>query len=180
MIKLSILICHLNERKPLLDRLMAVLQPQIDAANGEVEALVEADDGQLSTGAKRNILLERAQGILVAHVDDDDKTSDDYCARIIGALDSNPDIDCVGIEGLLWRDTWSKKFIHSLQFSDWFETPLYWARTPNHLNPIRRELALQAKFPRITSGEDREFSKRILPLLKSEVHIEKILYHYYP
>jgi hypothetical protein len=51
-------------------------------------------------------------------------------------------------------------------------------RTPNHISPVRRELALQAGFPDVTYAEDREYSKRLLPLCKNEAKIKGSIYHY--
>lgn len=178
--KLSILICHLNSRKKLLERLMAVLQPQVDAANGEVEVLVEADDGKISTGAKRNILLDRARGEFVCCHDDDDLPSPEYVPKILSAIDSNPSVDCIGMEGLIYQNGTPKKFIHSLQHRSWSETKQAYLRNPNHLNPVRRALALIVRFPEITVGEDFNFSMRLLPLLKTETYISGPIYHYYP
>jgi hypothetical protein len=51
-------------------------------------------------------------------------------------------------------------------------------RRANHLTPVKRELALKAMFPNISNGEDREYSKKLNPFLKSEVTIEEKIYHY--
>ncbi len=178
--KLSILICHLNSRKALLERLMAELQPQVDAFSGQVEVVVEADDGGISTGTKRNNLLDRAQAKFIAFFDDDDLPSPDYCSKIIGAIDSTPDADCVKFEGLIYNNTPPRTFIHSLKYRTWFEEGGVYFRPPNHLSPVLRELALKTRFPSLTIGEDRDYSMRLLPLLKVEAPTEGVLYHYYP
>lgn len=66
---LSILICSLHSRSHLLAELKAILQPQL---TGDVELLIEIDNKEISTGAKRNILLNRAQGKYIVFIDDDD------------------------------------------------------------------------------------------------------------
>ena len=73
--KLSILICSLASRADKLQRLMNVLQPQI---NDSVELLVKTDNGEMPIGKKRNLLLEEASGAYIAFVDDDDLVSEDY------------------------------------------------------------------------------------------------------
>ncbi len=175
--KLSILICHLEDRKPLLDRLMACLNPQI---NPDVEVLVETDSGALTTGAKRNILLDKALGDFISFVDDDDLLSPRYVSQILTAIDKNPDV--VGMEGLLIRASLTpRKFIHSIRYKSWFEEKGIYYRPPNHLNPVRRALALQTKFPDKKIGEDRDYSMRLMPLLKTEVMVDsEPLYFYYP
>ncbi len=196
----SILICHINERqeklKKLYQRLVSqCLQsgdfvPDYDSmfnaflhtegssfSDIGVEILVDADDKQLSTGEKRNNLLARATGRWCAFVDDDDMVSHDYVKNILVALNSEPDV--VGIEGLLfYRGNPGKLFVHSLAVKSWFEKDSVYYRNPNHLNPIKRELAIKAGFPDATMGEDHEFSKKILPLLKSEVFLLGPVYHY--
>ncbi len=177
-LKLSILICHLTKRKPLLDRLMACLQPQLTP---EVEVLVEEDQGQSSIGSKRNKLLERATGSWVCYIDDDDGINPNYVAIILKALESNP--DCVSLNGLIYQEIGQppRPFVHSLKYSEWFESGPKFYRNPHHLCPVRRELALKAGFPDISSEEDRRYSERLLPLLKTEVEIPEdvVLYHYY-
>jgi hypothetical protein len=59
--KLSILITHLPERDALLQRLMAVLQPQVDRFTN-VEVLIDSTGRHMPTGTKRNNLIARAQG----------------------------------------------------------------------------------------------------------------------
>jgi hypothetical protein len=57
-------------------------------------------------------------------------------------------------------------------------TVLY-KRTPNHLNPIKREIATSVPFPEINHGEDWAFMVNVFPMLKSEVFVDEYLYHYY-
>ena len=61
---------------------------------------------------------------------------------------------------------------------EWHQSGGIYYRTPNHISPVKRELALQAGFPEIAFGEDHEYSKRLLPLLKTETIIKENLYHY--
>jgi hypothetical protein len=51
-------------------------------------------------------------------------------------------------------------------------------RRANHLSPVKRELALQAMFPDQSNAEDKEYSGRLNPFLKTEVKIDKSIYHY--
>jgi len=173
---LSILICSLDRRKHLLDRLVECLRPQLSEA---IEVLVETDDGLMTIGEKRNLLVSRSSGRWVCFVDDDDLVSDDYCPSILKALESEP--DCVGFIGRITVDgnerVW-KHFHHSIRNTSWFEKNGHFFRCPNHLNPIRRELVVQVPFPHRSFGEDHDFSLRIYPLLKSEVFIDKVLYRY--
>jgi hypothetical protein len=186
-VKLSILICHLAGRGPQLARLRAVLDPQVCDA---VEILVETDNGEMPVGKKRNILLDRAQGDYICFIDDDDMVPDYYVAEILAAIVPDKDgntPDVVGIVGHYFHgDRPPQKFVHSVRYSDWhIERSGQMNRTPNHLNPLRRSLALKAGFPEIDHGEDFEYSQRVSKLLnedpefsKTEVFIDKVMYEY--
>lgn len=172
--KLSLLICSLTKRDRMLRRLMDRIRPQLTP---EVEILVETDRGERSIGAKRNALLERAKGEYVAFIDDDDLVSRDYVIRILNAIQTQP--DCVGLEGVITTNGRSpKKFIHSLQYREWFERDGVYYRNPNHLNAIKRELALKTKFAEVNHGEDSDYSRRVLEHLKTEVHLPGPIYFY--
>jgi glycosyltransferase involved in cell wall biosynthesis len=177
---LSILICSLPERKESLDRLLKILDCQIRNCKSEVEYLVDCTPrGIVTTGTKRNHLLEKAHGRYVAYIDDDDIVSLDYVKRILAATDGDP--DCVGMVGILSRQfkpDWT--FRHSITVSRWCkdkENRIYY-RTPNHLNPIKKMLADIVGFKDITISEDRDYSDRIKPLLKTETFIESPIYFY--
>lgn len=79
--ELSILVCSLRSRRPTLHQLLAALRRS--AAGLPVEVLVEVDDGEAPSGAKRNRLTAAARGRYLAFVDDDDLVSDDYCPRLL-------------------------------------------------------------------------------------------------
>ena len=175
--KLSILICHLYSRAKEFERLRDVIVLQL---TNDVEILVESDNGELSTGAKRNKLLKRSIGKYVAFIDDDDLVSEDYVSKILKAIESDP--DCCSLQGEITMTQNKKRikriFKHSLQYDHWFEKDKIYYRCPNHLNAIKKELALQIKFPDKDTGEDRDFSTRIFPLLKTEEHIDGTIYFY--
>lgn len=176
MTRFSILICSLNERQSQLVNLLQDLNKQ---KTDEVEILVNTDDRQKTTGTKRNELLLQAKGDYTAFVDDDDKVVEDYIPRILKAISSNP--DCVGMEGLITfvSKGITRKFIHSIRYKTWFEKDNIYYRCPNHLNPVKRELALKVGFPEITVGEDHEYSKNLLPLLATEEYLENPIYFYF-
>jgi len=171
--KLSILICTIAGREASLSRLLKILEGQ---TNEQIEILIEKDKRRLTVGAKRNILLKRAQGQYVCFIDDDDTVSEDYVSQILEALKTNPDV--VGIKGRITRRKETNLFIHSMQYKTWFKRRDIYYRCPNHLNPVKRTLALRIGFPNKNTGEDMDYSQRLLPLLKREFRIEKIIYFY--
>ena len=170
---LSILVCSIQVRKKQLARLLNILSPQITE---KVEILVETDDEQMTIGTKRNKLLHRAQGDYVAFVDDDDVVSSDYINKILKAMSTLP--DCCSLTGEIVHHGRKNAFIHSIEYDRWYEKDGVYYRHPNHLNAIKRELTLQIGFPEKNHGEDHDFSKQILPLLKTEARIDGIIYYY--
>jgi len=172
--KFSVLICTLEDRKHLLDRLMKVLQPQL---TDDVEILVKSDNAEMPIGRKRNMLLDEANGQYVAFVDDDDLVSTDYIRKVLAGIVGAP--DCCGLQGIItFQGKSPRTFIHSLKYKEWFEKNHVYYRCPNHLNPVKKELAMQVKFPESNFGEDKDYSTRLFPLLKNEYYIPGVIYHY--
>lgn len=174
--KLSILTATLHGRSEIFKNLARVLRAQ---SNSDVEMLANCDNGEKSIGQKRNELLESSKGEYVVFIDDDDMVSPFYVFGILQAIQSKP--DCCGLEGIITqRNIGPKKFVHSLKYNDWFEKDDVYYRCPNHLNPIKREIALDAKFPDKSWQEDKDFSERLKGKLKTEVYISGPIYYYYP
>lgn len=175
--KLSILIPSLNERQDKLVHLKEELDRQIGKRN--VQVLSVSDNRQMSIGQKRNMLLTQSTGEYVSFVDDDDTVSIDYIDKTLNALIKNP--DCSSLTGqVVFSDGYSRPFIHSLRYDRWIDDhkgKVYY-RPPNHLNAVRRSIAVAVGFPSINSGEDRVFSMGIRQHLKTEEWIDGIIYNY--
>jgi GT2 family glycosyltransferase len=155
------------------------LDRQIGKTGASVEVLSMADDRQMSIGQKRNMLLTQSVGEYVAFVDDDDMVSPDYVEKVLKALSRNP--DCSSLTGqIVFSDGYSRPFVHSLRYDRWIDdhqNKVYY-RPPNHLNAVRRSIAVQVGFPSWNSGEDRVFSMGIKPFLKKEEWIDGVIYNY--
>jgi len=176
---LSVMIATLSDRKDLLSRLMGVLSPQCDPA--KVEVLFLEDDGKMPLGQKRQILLERAAGDYVCVVDDDDLVSTDYVTQIIGALSKTPDATHCSLRGVLRSDGKEDvPFEHSSRYKTWEEVEGMYIRSPNHLNPVRRDLALQVGFKSEAWAEDFTYSMRLVAAgtLVKEAWIDPVIYYY--
>lgn len=174
-IKLSLLIATMPSRKTKFNRLINKIDG-LSPINGTVEVLWD-DSMEYNIGIKRNKLLERACGQMVVYIDDDDDISNDYIKKILKATETDP--DCIGISGTITTNGKNKKQWHiSKDFGSWYERHCIYFRTPNHISPVKRTIALQVKFPEISYGEDAEYSKRILPLLNTEVVITGNIYKY--
>jgi hypothetical protein len=182
---LSILICTVLSRKEKCDAILRMLYAQRNylVDPGQVQILVESDDGTLTVGAKRNKLLDAAQGEYLCFCDDDDRIFADYLERILKALETKPDV--VGIT-IFWTDdiyTRPRLLIRSLEYGT-----VHWMPNvqegvgcgrPAHLNPIRSDIAKTVRFnEELASGEDADWSARMLGKLKTCVFIEEPIYHY--
>lgn len=139
------------------------------------------DEGQMTIGEKRQLLLEQADGDYVAFIDDDDEVTDQYIPRIIAACWNKPDV--VGFKG--WMTTnGAKKELWEISKSNPYKTchqgPFRYLRFNNHLSPVKREIALKIGYKFMTHGEDYDYACRLQQsgLIRSEFFIDEFLYHY--
>jgi glycosyltransferase involved in cell wall biosynthesis len=164
--KLEILIATMPVRAKLLRRLLNVLEPQL--ARWPSAACV-TDAGAGTIGEKRQRMMEAATGEYIVFIDDDDLIAPDYLDRIMPLLERGPDV--VGItmhmkmDGRDWQP--DPIFRHTLKNKD----NVQWAgndRTPHHLCPLRRTVALQTRFLSRSFGEDYDYALGLLPHLQTE------------
>lgn len=180
MILLSILICHLPERKVFYDNLRAILDPQITKHQFEVEVLTDSSDKhKKSIGKKRNDLMQLAEGKYLCFIDDDDEISDDYLDVILQGCVR--DVDAIELKGIITEDGLNPKlFIHSMRYDHWFEKDNIYYRNNNHLSPVRSSIAKKMTFPEVNMSEDHEYSRQLQAsgLIKTEWPVEKPYYFY--
>ena len=74
------------------------LRRQINGSE-EVEILTHVDGGEISTGNKRNALVNIARGTYVVHVDDDAEVASDYVSSILEA--AKQDSDAIVLNGIM-------------------------------------------------------------------------------
>jgi glycosyltransferase involved in cell wall biosynthesis len=171
---LSILIATMPKRKKSFQALISNLINQEGIEHVEI---LHDDSMRYNIGVKRNKLLQRAKGEMVVFADDDDHVAHNYIPLILEACKEN--CDCIGISGIITTNGKNEKQWHiSKEFNSWYTKDNIYYRTPNHISPVRRELALKAGFPEIKFGEDYEYSMRLLPLLKTETVISGNIYWY--
>jgi len=181
----SILICTLKERENKFMNLTANLMEQIKyhKLENKIEIIYLSDSffdkNKLSIGQKRNRLLETANGKYISFIDDDDTVSSDYVISIYNKLLKKP--DCIGIQGIITFDNLHpKKFIHSIKYKIYSEDKNAYYRCPNHLNPIKKDIAMQIRFTNKSYGEDTDFAMKLagMGLLKKEEYINYPIYFY--
>lgn len=178
----SILICTIEGREEAFTKLCAKLKEQAQkrGLEDEIEILSFKDKkGEHTVGFKRNQLLAESHGEYVSYIDDDDDVSENFISMIYEKLCKKP--DCVSLVGIItFNGTNAKKFIHSIKYNRYFEDNNIYFRPPNHLNPIKRSIAIQFNFPEKNMGEDTDWAMAIAQsgLLKKEEVIDTPYYFY--
>lgn len=175
--RLTILICTLETRKTLFNVLLDELKKQ--SKGYKVEILSDCDNGEQTIGAKRNKLLQKAKGDYVCFVDDDDWVDSEYISKIMEALESQP--DCVKLLGVMNTNGFNQmRFEHSIVHGVYNTFGGVYRRPPNHLNPIKTNIAQRFKFPETNFGEDTDWALQVRDsgLLQREEPTYKVLYHY--
>lgn len=177
----TILVPTLGERRPLFERLMSGLLPQLDPWTGSVRVVGWFNNGSPSLPKIRQTMVERAQTDYVSFVDDDDLVAPYYVAEVMSALKDQPDY--VGFQVQCYSDNAPTAVSHhSLENRKWRNLPGRYERDISHLNPIRTVLAKRASFAKVGAGvaEDRAWADQLRRsrVLKTQVFIPRIMYHY--
>lgn len=177
----SILVPTLGERRPLFERLMAGLLPQLAAYDGRARVVGWHNDGSPSLPKIRQAMVLAADTDYLSFVDDDDLVSPYYVAEVMAALETRPDY--VGFQVQCYSDGAPTAVAHhSLEFRRWRNFPGRYERDISHINPIRTVLARKANFAKTAPGraEDRSWADQLRRsgVLRTQVVIPRIMYHY--
>ena len=175
---ISIMICTIPSRTKMFIELINLINKLKQSSSLAIEVIYDSRL-DVSIGQKRNDLLSRALGKYCAFIDDDDKITEDYFKVI---EDSQLKYDCISLNGMMYIDgVKHAPFYHSLKYDKWVDDGgVAYYRNPNHLNPMRTDIAKQIGFPMMNFHEDRKFSKKLLEskLLKTEYIHDKLQYIY--
>jgi glycosyltransferase involved in cell wall biosynthesis len=175
--KWTIMILTQPSRADFLEKLLAVLQPQVDRAPG-VEIDIRLFDENMGLGENRQAMREQAVGEYSCFVDDDDIVAPDYVESILPLLDG---IDYVGFQLQCYIDGDAMKpTYHSLKYDGWNSDQDGHYRDISHVNPILTSLALKVSMDG-GFGEDHRWSDalRELNVVKLEHYVPEVMYHYY-
>jgi glycosyltransferase involved in cell wall biosynthesis len=179
MIKFSILIATVPSRtNTFYPRLLGMLHKQIEGRD-DVEIIGLYDNKKRSVGAKRNALLNLAQGQFLTFIDDDDRVSDDYIKSIMDTINTNPDADCIVFDCITTindneRTVYSK---YSINY-EYSEVGNQWRGKPAHTMVWKADIAKKHIYASQNYGEDVDWVKRACQDIKKEVRIDKTLYFY--
>lgn len=181
---ISILIPTMTPRKALFEQVLAEIQRQAHGCPQiRTEILWESDNGELTLGQKRNVLMDRCTGKYHCFIDDDDILAPDYLKTFVPMITSGVDYDCASFVGAHYkRGVFNKLFHHSMDYREWAETPERYIRTISPMNLIKTDIVRQVRYKDIRNTEDHEFSKRLMAsgLLKTEytINANYPIYHY--
>lgn len=181
---ISILIPTMKQREQLFRRVLAEVERQIrDTPEIRVEVLWESDNGEMTLGQKRNVLMDRCKGKYHCFIDDDDVIVPDFLKTFVPMIKSDTDYDCASFVGAHYiKGKFNKLFHHSLEYSTWDELPDRFIRTISPMNMIKTSIVRQVRYKDIRNTEDHEFSIRLMEsgLLKTEFKINpnRPIYHY--
>jgi glycosyltransferase involved in cell wall biosynthesis len=176
MVLLSILIPSVPER---FIQLQSIYNTLLNQSKGKsVEILVLLENKKRTTGAKRNALIEQAQGQYIVFVDDDDELEPNYISEIYSSIEQNPEADCIVFDvGVYKNNVFDRICKYGKEFTHAPDSQFYY-RQPNHLMCFARKLALKHKFKNTSFGEDTIWANGIASLIKNQVRINKVLYKY--
>ncbi|MBU8911288.1 MAG: glycosyltransferase family 2 protein [Desulfobacterales bacterium] len=165
----------------MVKKLVSFLQSQ--ERSDEVEIIIQPGEKH-SIGYKRNQLIAQATAPYISFIDDDDWVDSRYIPLILEATTTCPDV--VGFKGQMTTNGKNPiNFIHSLAISSWYthirpqKGSVTAYRCPNHLNPVKREIAALCPFKEVSHGEDRDYSFALRGHLHSEVMIEDPPIYFY-
>lgn len=175
---LSILIATLEQRRPLFEKLTADIREKFAriCPGLRLEILEERDSGQMSVGMKRRRLLNNAKGVYSAFIDDDDDVTNAYFEDFLACFNEKKDV--MRIRGQMHDQTFTHSLENKLNGMMWVDG--IFVRLPNHLNPMRSEIARMIQFEDATRGEDLKWTIQLSKsgLLKSEYTSDPSRIHY--
>lgn len=178
-IKLSILICSVNneDRQSNLKKILHELNVQISKnyAENMIEVIVEKDNGEMSVGQKRNLLIKKSKGEYICFIDDDDFISFDYLEKILENLKG--DILTIRIKHIV-NGIESKPIQPSLYIDNLETNDVIFKTNHFHLCPHLREKAIEVMFREINFAEDMDYSQKLVKYIQNYEQITDELYIY--
>jgi len=183
MIALSLLVCSVHTRRAtfapkIIEQIYGQWETLPEVDQQRVEILFLMDNKIIGLGEKRNMMVDMARGEYLEFVDDDDEIEPDLISSILAAIDEHhPDV-VTFLAAVTINGGDPKPCVYSTRWKRDSNTASEYRRIPNHICAVRKEVARNASFPNVPKGEDSGFSKLLLPHLKTEHHIPRVLYRY--
>lgn len=174
--KWDILILTDPGRRKFLEQLIPELlrQKQEYLHGAAIGLRIRTYDPSLTLGENRNQQRNDSNATYISYFDDDDWPSPDFISRIAPKLDG---VDYVGFRVQVYAA--HQGYREYCEMKRWGPPSPNFYSGMSHLNPIRRDLAMQAEFD-AGQGEDFRWSSRMwsLGIIKTECVIDEVMYHY--
>jgi glycosyltransferase involved in cell wall biosynthesis len=180
--KISVLIPTIEGRKEMFKELKTELLKQFTdlglKINQDYEIVVDNDELK-SIGEKRNTLMDSAKGKYIWFIDDDDMISGRAVKKVMEGVELG--VDVVELRGVItWNGENPEEFVHSIRYKSYDKVNGVYIRPPNHLNPMKKELAVKHRFPLKSFGEDTDWAMLHCAsnTFQTEYSISEVIYHY--
>jgi hypothetical protein len=155
----SILVPTMPGRETGLRNLITSIREKVERIAPELrlDIRIDFDNRESSIGAKRQRLLQSAQGKYVSFIDDDDDITDAYVEDLLATIRGG--FHVMRLRG----DMKGHTFVHStgVKITDFMATkddPPVFQRPPNHLNPMLTDIAKLISFKNAVHGEDLDWT----------------------
>ena len=167
--------------------LVRKLEKQIadDELQDMFEILVFTDNRHRSVGAKRQALLNTAQGEFIAYLDDDDDISDYYItnfleAHCINVVNEETDVITFNQHVYVDGTYYANRFEFGKEGNDPIDQEGGCVRPPWHVCFWRRDIVKHCTFPDTNYGEDWAWAEQANKKAESSYHIDAFMhtYHY--
>jgi glycosyltransferase involved in cell wall biosynthesis len=140
-----------------------------------VEILTFCDNKKRSIGAKRQALLNLAQGEYICFLDDDDKHSNEFIMKFftmyVALQDNLPDVFTFNQKVILNGEEYVLQFQHGHPTNDELVKDGIATRPPWHVCFWRREVVQHCTFPDSNYGEDWAWAEQANKKAKYAHHI---------
>jgi glycosyltransferase involved in cell wall biosynthesis len=170
--KLSILVPCLTTRN--YQPLISELTQQAVKFPNQAEVLYFIDDGELTSGQKRNALTRDAKGEYIAFVDDDDFISTVYVEQLLKGIESGADIVSFNMIRL------TPRFSEVWRLDGDTDTPKSGRMSSNHLCAWKKCIATKVAWSNALGyADDQLWYRPLLHVCKpTRHHIDQMLYTY--
>lgn len=186
-VKLSVLIPTIPKRGSMFNLLFGQLVLQGASLTPydkslPVEIVVDGSDSYMdggpSIGAKRDSLVQRAQGEYLLFLDDDEGISGNYLEVILQLCETGADV-CTFRSIAKLEQYWTVIDMSLLHEENEQASPdRIVKRRPWHINAIRSDIAKQFRFEDINYGEDWKWMEQVLTKCYKEAHTDAIIHEY--
>ena len=174
---LTVCILSLANRLGSLERILKELRYQ--SQKYKVQVLYLGDNKAMKVGEKRNAVLSLAEGVYITFIDDDDTIAPNYIEKIMGAMESKPDVITFQVRKF-FENVYSRTHVYRKDSGPIHRNPrnrLQEFHEPDHLCVWKRSIIREA-FPPKSLHEDHNWADKMNKHINTIVDIPEELYYY--